>query len=199
MPVSYPVRLIAVLGTALLGTHLLRPTPRGSLVSGGPSPNPVIRAVRPLPRSTFERALREALRLRTRAELTVNEEREVIERLGASTEEDRFPEACRRTLMARDAVGDLARARAAARRAETLARTAEEQYRVALLRVRFECDAGYHAEELRQARRVMALRPLNPTSLLVLQHAAACSGEWRLQRWAREHREALETRNMSSP
>jgi hypothetical protein len=81
--------------------------------------------------------------------------------------------------------------RAHAHRAVELARTPREEYRVALLRVRIECDAGDHEEELRQARRLMALAPDDPQSLRVLQHAAGCSGDTRLQRWAAERRSEL--------
>jgi hypothetical protein len=197
MTVSYPVRISAVLGTALLGTLLLRPAPRGPVRAGRSSPNRAFPTLRPPARSAYETALRTALRFKTQAELVVNEEREAAESSETAPDTGRSAEARRRTLTARDTHGDLARARAAARRAETLARTAEEAYRVALVRVRLECDAGRHEEELRQARKALALQPRNPNSLLALQHAAGCAGAWALQRWARERRAVLEASQSS--
>src|SRR4051794_31330308 len=132
MSVWFPARIALVFGVTLLGSAVLRLYDRGSTTSRGAS----FPDAPPSTRDPFEAAVREALRFRTRAELAVNEEREARERAGTAPEADLSPEVWRRSLMARDANGDLAHARAAAVRAAALARTAGERYRVAVLRVR---------------------------------------------------------------
>jgi hypothetical protein len=84
--------------------------------------------------------------------------------------------------MARDQHGHLDRARAAARRAVSRARTPKEAYEAALLLTRVECDAGCHDQGLEQAYRLMQLAPHDPLSLNAFRRASCCNGiEWRVQ------------------
>ena len=78
--------------------------------------------------------------------------------------------------MAADRGGHLRRARAAAQRAATLARTPDEAYRTARLRFLIEHEAGHHPQDLEQARLMMKLRPEDPESRTVLSCAAQCNG-----------------------
>lgn len=98
-------------------------------------------------------------------------------------------DALRQQLMALDRNGDLRRAGAAARRAEALASTPAQAYRAAAVLARIECDAGDHAAEIRQARRMVALRPRVRGSWEALKHAAVCN---RLESLARQADAALE-------
>jgi hypothetical protein len=127
------------------------------------------------PRTPCERALREARSWLLRAVQQVNEERETLEAAAPEPVPGSVLEAWRRQLMARDRSGYLHRARATARRAAALARTRKERYHAALLLTRLECYAGHHGEELRQARRLMALGPKDEAAVQALRHAAACN------------------------
>jgi hypothetical protein len=73
---------------------------------------------------------------------------------------------------------------AAARRAATLARTEQEVYVVTALLADLAHEAGNHKQELKQAQRLVALRPHNLVSLEVLQRAAQCNQLANLQRRA---------------
>jgi hypothetical protein len=90
---------------------------------------------------------------------------------------DADAEAWRRGVLTVDRGGDLRRARARAQQAEKLARTPAEASRAAELLVLLECEAGHHAAELRQARRLVALQNGNWRSLTVLRRAAVCNGQ----------------------
>jgi hypothetical protein len=90
----------------------------------------------------------------------------------------------RQRLMARDRKGYLRQAEDAATQAVALARPADERYQAILWLALIECDRGRHAAELRSARRLMALRPHDPTSLGTLRRAAKCNGLQRLERAA---------------
>jgi hypothetical protein len=52
------------------------------------------------------------------------------------------------------------------------------------LLVVLECDAGHHAAELRQARRLVSLQHGSWRSLWVLHRAATCNGDIALMRQA---------------
>jgi hypothetical protein len=58
-----------------------------------------------------------------------------------------------------------------ARRAEELARTPDEQHRVAELLSRSECEAGRHELELQFARSMFRLRPRSDAARIVLRRA----------------------------
>jgi hypothetical protein len=127
------------------------------------------------PRTPCERALREARSWLLRAVQQVNEEREALEAAAPGPVPGDVQEAWWRQLMVRDRSGALHRARVTARRAAALARTRDEKYHVALLLTRLECYAGHHRDELRQARRLIALHPGDPSAVQALRHAAACN------------------------
>jgi hypothetical protein len=138
-----------------------------------------IHAQRPAPaapRTLCERTLGEARSWMMRAMQQVNEERDVLEAAAPEPVPGNVLEAWWRQRMARDRSGYLRRALATARRAAALARTPKEEYHVALLLTRLECYAGHHREELRQARRLIALHPEDASAVQALRHAAACNG-----------------------
>jgi hypothetical protein len=129
------------------------------------------------PHSSSEQALREAAKWRMSAEATVIEEREtLIERMGPTFSEHINNDQWRRELMARDQNGDLRRALAMARRAAELARTPQETHRATLLLRALECEAGHHREELKQARRLVAMGPAREDAAAALEHARKCNG-----------------------
>jgi len=80
-----------------------------------------------------------------------------------------------RVLLARDAAGNLRRAREVAREALGWARTLPERYEATLLLARLECEAGRHAEELRLARKLVALQPGSSDARRMLQRARRCN------------------------
>jgi hypothetical protein len=90
----------------------------------------------------------------------------------------------RQRLMALDPSGALHRARAAARRAASLARKPAERWRAIELLALLDCDAGDHAAELSCARQLTAMAPRQRASWELLKHAAVCNGNWRLIRQA---------------
>jgi hypothetical protein len=129
----------------------------------------------PPPRSPSEAARRDARHDLTQAQKAVNQEREALEAWDPAGVDSLDQEHFRRQLMAADPGGHLRRALVTGERAAALARTPEEAYAAALLLARLECDAGHHQEELRQARKLMALQPHDWLSLLALRRAAFCN------------------------
>jgi hypothetical protein len=126
--------------------------------------------------SPSERARRDGWQYRIQARLAMNQEREALEAWDPAGTLDLDREVWRRQMLLLDRGGHLHRARTAARQAAALARTPGETYRAALLLAYLECDAGDHAAELQQARRMMTLRPHCKASLGALWHAARCNG-----------------------
>jgi hypothetical protein len=80
-----------------------------------------------------------------------------------------------------------------------MAQTRNETYQAALLLARIDCDTGHHAEELRQARRLMALKPREMVSLTCLERAAKCNRLGPLQQRAARAIEALSTSRVAHP
>jgi hypothetical protein len=125
--------------------------------------------------SAFERALAVAREGRMQAREAVRramEEREARDPVGAAALDG---EAWRRGLLATDRNGWLRRALRSARQASALARDRGEACRAAELRVMLECEAGHHREELRQAKRLVALEHRSGHSLSILLRAAGCN------------------------
>ena len=139
----------------------------------------------PVPGSrTFDGALRAAAAWRMMAREAVLAKLEAIEADDTGGLGGAATELLRRQLMAADADGYLREARAAAHGAAAQARTGQQKYRLAKLMVLIECDAGNHGKELREAQRLVALRPYSRTALRILLHAATCSGQARVRRRA---------------
>ena len=142
------------------------------------------RVAAPTPRSASEAALREAGGYLTRAQLAVNAKRYTLAdwdpRAAANSQGEEEP--FRQQSMAREHGSELHAARTAAQRAITLAQTAEDRWAAVYLLVWIEHNAGRHAEELRQARRLMRLAPRSQASREMLEQAMRCAGE---RRWAR--------------
>lgn len=122
----------------------------------------------------FEQAVQEAWRWHAAALRKVTEEQEALEVWDPEAHRP-LPADEWRQQMARDLDGDLQRSLAASERAARLARTPAQVYRATALRARLECDRGNHQAELEQARRLRALQPRNPLSLLWLRRAARCN------------------------
>jgi len=171
MQASRSTRIVGAVGLCLLTVPLVRQSLRPLS-----SPSASAPGVAPPPRSPSEAARRTARRCWVRAQVAVNRQREALEAWDPAAADNVDQEAWRRQSMALDPGGDLRRAVEAARRAAALARTPEETYAAALLLTRLECDAGHHAAELERARRLLALRPHDWLSLLVLRRAAVCNG-----------------------
>jgi hypothetical protein len=115
----------------------------------------------------------------------VNRERaELLERLPPEESARLDVESWRRRLMARDRNGDLQHARAAGQKAAALARSPDERFEAALWLGLIECDAGRHKEELKQARRMMQIRPRDLLALTAHRRAAQCNGLTSLERQA---------------
>jgi hypothetical protein len=149
---------------------------------------------RPLPRRATPsmRALWEAQQWRLQAFLAADDGRKAEE----ASDPDPIPggdreAGRRRRLIVRDDRGYLARARSAARQALTLARTPTELIRATALLARLECNAGHHAAELEQARRLVALAPRKPLAWMALRRAARCNGLEALTKQADTKMEAL--------
>jgi hypothetical protein len=83
-------------------------------------------------------------------------------------------EAWRLQEMARDAGGDLSRARALAADAASQARTPAEAYRAAEFLVLVEHEAGHHEAEWRQAARLLELAPGSERAQRVWRRAVEC-------------------------
>jgi hypothetical protein len=114
--------------------------------------------------------------------MEVNSEREVMEEwdpdaIDGPASRSAAIEGWRLQQMASDRGGHLLRAREAAQRAAALARTRTETYRAAEHLARIEHEAGRHAEELRQARKMTKLAPANPISPITLRRALTCTGQ----------------------
>jgi len=171
MQASRSTRIAGAVGLCLLTVPLVRQSLRPLS-----SPSASAPGVAPPPRSPSEAARRTARRCWVRAQVAVNRQREALEAWDPAAADNVDQEAWRRQSMALDPGGDLRRAVEAARRAAALAHTPEEAYAAALLLTRLECDAGHHAAELEQARKLLALRPHHWLSLLVLRRAAVCNG-----------------------
>ena len=181
MQASRSTRIAGAVGLCLLTVPLVRQSLRPLS-----SPSASAPGVAPPPRSPSEAARRTARRCWVRAQVAVNRQREALEAWDPAAADNVDQEAWRRQSMALDPTlpggdptlpgGDLRRAVEAARRAAALAHTPEEAYAAALLLTRLECDAGHHAAELEQARKLLALRPHHWLSLLVLRRAAVCNG-----------------------
>jgi hypothetical protein len=128
------------------------------------------------PRTPFELALQQARTLQLRAVQDVNEERAALEAESPRAVSSDDQEAWWRQLMAHDRSGYLRRARAAAQHAAALARTRDEKCHAALVLTRLECYAGHHREELRLARRLIAMQPGDESALQALRRAEVCNG-----------------------
>jgi hypothetical protein len=169
MPANRSTRIAWALGLCLLTVPLSRLSRVQTLPPAAALPAP------PAPRSPSEAARRDARHYLTQAQKAVNQEREALEAWDLAGVDSLDQEHFRRQLMAADPGGHLRRALEAGERAAALARTPEEAYAAALLLARLECDAGHHPEELRQARKLMALQPHDWLSLLALRRAAFCN------------------------
>jgi hypothetical protein len=101
----------------------------------------------------------------------VNDERAALEAWDPAARPAGGEELLRRRLMSRDRHGHLARARRLAQQALALAETKTQEYEATLLLVRIASDAGQPAEELRFARRLMALDPTQPRAQAALRDA----------------------------
>jgi hypothetical protein len=104
----------------------------------------------------------------------VNRQQEILEAWDPAAIEMQY-ESMRRQLMAQDREGYLFRARQAAQRAIWLARSREEAFRGTALLALVEHEAGHHQAELRDARRLLSLRPHSPLALMYLQRAEKCT------------------------
>lgn len=190
MRTSSQAQLLGAMGLCLLSAPLGRwawdqlaaPPIAGSRQTVSPGGPPAIELAPA--HSPSGQALREARAEWLRAEQAAARELEAWPEQQPDTIVRHLTDAHRQCLMALDRAGDLRRARAAAQRAAALARTATEAYRAAMVLARIECDAGDHHAELRQARRMMALRPQVRGSWETLKHAAVCNGLGGLARQA---------------
>lgn len=174
-----------VFGIGWLGLTLApRPAPRSPRPATLP---PLPRAVRRVSsRTPSAQALWQARWYRTRAIQAANEARyPVLESVSPEMSRAIDTEAWRRGLMAADRTGDLRRALAAGREAVAQARTPDEEYQAREWLALIAGDAGRPQEELRQARRLVQLKPGDEASLLALRRAAECNGLWALARQAR--------------
>jgi hypothetical protein len=127
------------------------------------------------PSTPFERSLRQAWMLRTRATLAEDRQREMVQDWDPRAATGSVPESMRRLDLARDPSGKLREARTAAEQAAVLASTATERYRAVWLLARIDCYLGDHRGELQQAQRLMALEPHRRRSWDALDHARACN------------------------
>ena len=164
MQASRSTRIAGAVGLCLLTVPLVRQSLRPLS-----SPSASAPGVAPPPRSPSEAARRTARRCWVRAQVAVNRQREALEAWDPAAADNVDQEAWRRQSMALDPGGDL-------RDAERTGQAGSEAYAAALLLTRLECDAGHHAAELERARRLLALRPHDWLSLLVLRRAAVCNG-----------------------
>jgi hypothetical protein len=182
MRAANQVQIIGALGIALLSVPIgqwgwnritrLAPKRPGLLASSLALPG----APFPSLGSSSADALREARWEWVRAQQAVARELEARLKNEPNGMVRRATDAYRQRLAALDPGRALQRARIAARRAAALARTQDEACRATSLLARIECDAGHHREELRYARRLVALAPRRPASWDVLKHAAICIG-----------------------
>ena len=153
-------------------------------------------------RRPFDAALREAIDWQQRGVDAAARNQEALKAWDPKAEADDGPAASAdwRRQIAQDSSGCLRRARAEARRAAALARTAHELCRADALLAALDCSLGDHKDELRQARRTVALEPRSELSLVCLQHAAHCSGRTRLERQATTALHALRaSKDLGSP
>jgi hypothetical protein len=114
----------------------------------------------------------------------VNLEREALDAWDPKAIAGLHQEALRLQMMARDAEGNLHRARVLALHATALARTPEEEYRAAGTLVPIEHELGRRDEELRYARALVALRPGRQEAWTILRTAAKFNGADALARQA---------------
>jgi hypothetical protein len=119
---------------------------------------------------------------RRRGLLAVKQELETVDGWDPAGMARDADERWRQEQLAQDRSGDLHRARIAAEKAMTIARTPDETFRATELLARIECDLGRHEVEFQQSQRLIALQPQDPRSLLALRHAAYCTGRTRLAR-----------------
>jgi hypothetical protein len=133
----------------------------------------VIIAPPPAPpaRSRSQAVLRTAWASWRQAADAVNDERAALEEWDPAVGSPDGEEVLRRQLMSRDSHGHLARARRLAQQASALAETRTQEYEAILLLVRIASDADQPREELRFARRLMALDPGQPRAQAALQAA----------------------------
>jgi hypothetical protein len=123
--------------------------------------------------SPADQALREARQKRLQAEAEVDRERYAAE--AWDPEAARIdPSQWRQQLMATSV--PLKAAREAALRARELAQTTDERYNARRLLAWIECNLGHHRAELREARRLVALKPEQKQAWLWLRRAARCNG-----------------------
>lgn len=174
MPVTRCIQIALALGLCLWIVPVRWPAPARSAAL---VVEPAEHIVLPPPGSPFEVALQEAKAWRLQAREAAKREMEAWEAQNPAAAGEADAEAWRRGVLAIDRGGDLRRARARARQAERLARTTAEAARAAELLVLLECEAGHHATELRQARRLVALRHGDWRALTVLRRAAICNGQ----------------------
>jgi hypothetical protein len=166
-----------IAGVALCALILM---PRGGNLVTQPPPAalPKVKEMDGAPsvRTAAQAALRRAAWYRARARMAVNREREVLEQWDPQGTAGIDWDGWRLEAMARDPRGDLHRARGLARQAATLARTREEARRATELQLLLEHEAGNHAAELRQARKLAALTAGDPRARPVLKRVERCVG-----------------------
>jgi hypothetical protein len=193
MPVTRCIQIALALGLCLLIVPVRWPARArpGALVVA-----PAVRVARSPLASPFEAALQEAKTRRLRAREAAKQEMEAREARDPAAADVADAEAWGRGVLALDRGGDLRCARDRARQAEKLARTSAEAAQAAELLVLLECEAGHHAAELRQARRLVALQHGSRRSLMVLRRAAVCNGQAAM---ARQTSATLATMEGTSP
>jgi hypothetical protein len=125
----------------------------------------------PPAKSRSQAVLRTAWASWRQAEDAVNEERAALEAWDPAAGLPGGEEVLRRLLMSRDSHGHLARARRLAQQALALAETRTQEYEATLLLVRIASDSDQPPEELRLARRLMALDPTQPRARAALRDA----------------------------
>lgn len=162
------LRVTAMTAFCLLGAlsiqsgRLVAPVGPGTTPSTTPS----------LPPESSSQALHRARRLWTRAKWAVESAQECLEGWDPGAASGTNAESWRLSVARSDPGGYLRRARAAAWSATVLARTREEAWRAAEVRVLLAHAAGRDCEELRAARAMATLFPERPRSWLVLRTAA---------------------------
>jgi tetratricopeptide (TPR) repeat protein len=71
--------------------------------------------------------------------------------------------------------GDLYQAETLAQKAAALAHSPPEQFKAAFLLAQIECGLGRHRAELKQAQKMLALKPRNESSYLAYNRAVRCN------------------------
>ncbi len=181
MRAALPISITVALGLGVLGASLRRRSPDSTeaLLRAA-----AYRSIRPTRHTPADVALREASCWESQAMQVVSDDLEAWAAWDPAAPVTLSKFAWRQGL-ARDRGGYLARARATAQRALALARTPAEAYRATWKLAQLECDAGHHAAELQQARRLLTLAPNDPESRWAVLHAQSCRSQERLSRSGR--------------